>query len=85
MAVLQCKDLPDVASDFISRTGPLRTQLMTAVHLAQCKNCRTYVHGLKITANLVRASLRRPVADEVFQALGLNDPDRKTSFKEPRE
>lgn len=74
-----------MASDYISRDGPTRTRLMVSVHLAQCRNCRTYVQGLKIAMSLARDSLRRPVADEVLHALGLDDPVRKPSPKEPSE
>ena len=59
--------------------------MMMSLHLAQCKNCRTYVHGLKITRSLVSASVRAPVADDLLQTLGLKNPDRDGSFKEPNE
>jgi hypothetical protein len=59
--------------------------MMASLHLAQCKNCRTYVRGLKITRSLISDSLREPVSDELLLALGLKNPDRDGSSKEPSE
>jgi hypothetical protein len=59
--------------------------MMMSLHLAQCKNCRSYVRGLKITRSLISESVREPVTDELLQTLGLKNPDRDGSFKEPSE
>ncbi len=83
--MLSCREIPNIASDYISREGSKRTRLMMSLHLAQCKNCRTYVRGLKITRSLVSDSIRGPVADELLQTLGPKNPDRDGSFKEPNE
>jgi hypothetical protein len=74
-----------MASDYISREGSTRSQMMMSLHLAQCKDCRTYVRGLKVTRSLISESLREPVSDELLEALGLKNPDRDGSFKEPNE
>lgn len=83
--MLRCSEIPDLASDYIGREGSTRTRMMVSLHLAQCKNCRTYVRGLKMTRSLVTQSVREPVSDELLQALGLKSPDRDGSFKEPSE
>ena len=83
--MLSCREIPGIASDYISREGSTRTWMMMSLHLAQCKNCRTYVRGLKITRSLISESVREPVSDELLQALGLKNPDRDGSFKEPSE
>jgi hypothetical protein len=85
MALLICKEIPDVASDYISREGSKRTRLMVAIHVAQCSNCRNYIRGLKISGNLAAESLRGPVPTALLQNLGLDIPDRGGSFKEPNE
>ncbi len=83
--MLSCREIPNIANDYIDREGSTRTRVMVSFHLAQCKNCRTYVRGLKITRSLVSESIRQPVADELLQTLGLKNPDRDGSFKEPNE
>lgn len=59
--------------------------MMMSLHLAQCKNCRSYVRGLKITRRLISESVRGPVTDELLHKLGLKNPDLDGSFKEPNE
>jgi hypothetical protein len=59
--------------------------MIMSLHLAQCKNCRSYVRGLKITRSLISESVREPVTDELLQTLGLKNPVRDGSFKEPSE
>lgn len=83
--MLSCREIPEIASDYINREGSTRTRVMVSLHLAQCKHCRTYVRGLKITRSLVSESVREPVADELLLTLGLKTPDRDGSFKEPNE
>lgn len=83
--MLSCREIPDIASDYISREGSTLTRMMMSLHLAQCKDCRTYVRGLKITRSLISESVREPVTDELLQTLGLKNPDRDGSFKEPGE
>ncbi len=83
--MLSCREITDIASDYINREGSTRTWMMTSLHLAQCKNCRSYVRGLKITRSLISESVREPVTDELLQKLGLTNPDRDGSFKEPNE
>lgn len=83
--MLSCRDIPEIASDYINREGSMRTRMMMSLHLAQCRNCRSYVGGLKITRSLISESVRGPVADELLQTLGLENPDRDGSFKEPNE
>lgn len=63
----------------------MRTRVMVSFHLSQCKNCRTYVRGLKITRSLVSESVRQPVGQDLLNTLGLQHPDRDGSFKEPNE
>jgi predicted anti-sigma-YlaC factor YlaD len=85
MTLFTCREVPDVASDYISREGSKRTRLMVAIHLAQCSNCRTYIRGLKIARSIAAESLRGSVPTALLQNLGLNTPDRGGSFKEPNE
>lgn len=83
--MITCGDVPDIASDYISREGSPRTRLTVAIHLRHCGSCRTYVCGLKIARHIVAERLRSSVRATLYQNLGLNSPDRDGSFKEPSE
>jgi predicted anti-sigma-YlaC factor YlaD len=85
MALLICREIPDVASDYISREGSKRTRLMVAIHVAQCSNCRNYIRGLRIARRIAAESLRGSVPTALLQNLGPSNPDRGGSFKEPTE
>lgn len=54
-----CRDIPGLASDYISREVRLPTRLAISWHMAKCRNCRGYVRGLR---NL------RTLAGQSFQA-----------------
>lgn len=80
-----CRQIPDVASDYIDREGSKGTLVSVALHLATCRACRSYVRGLKTTRSITAMSLAGPVPDALLVTLGLKDPDRDASHKEPNE
>lgn len=83
--MLTCRQVPDIASDYISREGSTRTRLMVAFHLTQCSNCRAYIRSLKTVRSLSAESLRGPVPPALLQTLGLDTRNPAGSFKEPKE
>ncbi|WP_033057009.1 hypothetical protein [Sinorhizobium arboris] len=82
--MLKCREIPDLASDFVSRDGSKRTNFMVALHLLQCRHCRTYVRGMKTVTRLAAASLDDDVPGDLYGKLGLNAPDRNGSAEEPK-
>ncbi|MCG5486527.1 MAG: hypothetical protein KK482_22905 [Sinorhizobium meliloti] len=82
--MLKCREIPDLASDFVSRDGSKRTNLLVALHLLQCRNCRTYVRGMKIVTRLAAASLDDDVPGDLYATLGLTAPDREGPAQEPK-
>jgi anti-sigma factor RsiW len=78
--VLSCRDIPRLADAAIDRDGPVRDRIAVAFHLRLCRDCRTYVAGLRQTRRLVAASLRGPapealVADLVSRVAGRSPDD----------
>lgn len=74
--MLTCREIPDLASDYIDREGTARSRMMVKVHLAMCSRCRDYVRGLKIARNMTAESLKGSVSPDLLNTLGLKDPDR---------
>lgn len=83
--MLICREIPELASDYIDREGSAKNRMMMTVHLMMCGRCRDYVRGLKIARSVTEESLRGPVSSGLLNALGLKDLDRRGSFKEPNE
>ncbi|VTZ63616.1 zf-HC2 domain-containing protein [Sinorhizobium medicae] len=81
--MLKCREIPDLASDYISRDGSKRTNLQVALHLLACSNCRTYVRGMRIATRLASTSLQNDVPGDLYEKLGLNAPDRDGPAEEP--
>lgn len=82
--MLKCREIPALASDFISREGSLRTNLAVALHLLQCKYCRRYVRGMKVATGIAAASLRDDIPSDLYERLGLEAPGREGSPEEPK-
>jgi anti-sigma factor RsiW len=67
--VLSCRDIPRLADAAIDRDGPVRDRIAVAVHLGLCRDCRTYVAGLRQTRRLVAASVRGPAPEALVASL----------------
>jgi predicted anti-sigma-YlaC factor YlaD len=57
--MVTCRDVPAIADLALDPDGPRRQRLALYLHLATCRNCRTYVRGLSATRRLVGEALRR--------------------------
>jgi anti-sigma factor RsiW len=56
--MIRCRDVPDLADLALDGDGPVRQRVSLAMHLAGCRDCRTYVRGLAATRRLVAAAVR---------------------------
>jgi anti-sigma factor ChrR (cupin superfamily) len=79
---LKCRDIPDKASNYIDREGPVRDIFGVALHLSICPHCRTYVRGLRAVRKFATASLRAEVPSSLKAALGIGDSNSDTSEKD---
>ncbi|WP_139315127.1 anti-sigma factor family protein [Mongoliimonas terrestris] len=80
----KCRDIPEVASAYIDGEMPISGRLAVAGHLTICRECRTYVQGLRTTRHLVATSFRAEVPATVAAALGLTDEDPQPLGKDRR-
>ena len=49
-----CRDVSELATDYMERALPLRESLGMRFHLSRCVNCRTYIQQLQKTIALLR-------------------------------
>lgn len=49
-----CRDVSELATDYMERTLPLRDSLGMRFHLSRCVACRTYMKQLHKTVALLR-------------------------------
>ncbi|MBE0487233.1 zf-HC2 domain-containing protein [Marinobacter sp.] len=63
--MLMCRDLAEIASDYIDGELNRRQSLTVKMHLMMCKDCRTFIGNLRASSNLLSVhSASRP--DEQF-------------------
>jgi hypothetical protein len=58
--VLKCRDVSELATDYMERALPWRQWLGVRLHLLLCDMCRAYIDQLRKTAALLRG---RPLAE----------------------
>ncbi|MDX1558980.1 MAG: zf-HC2 domain-containing protein [Marinobacter sp.] len=53
--MLMCRDLAEIASDYIDGKLNGRQNLSVKMHLMMCKDCRTFIGNLRASSNLLSA------------------------------
>lgn len=53
--MLMCRDLAEIASDYIDGELNRRQNLTVKMHLMMCKDCRTFIGNLRASSNLLSA------------------------------
>lgn len=53
--MLMCRDLAEIASDYIDGELNGRQNLSVKMHLMMCKDCRTFIGNLRASSNLLSA------------------------------
>jgi anti-sigma factor RsiW len=67
--VLRCRDIPELASDYLDHQLPVRRRLAMRLHLFICVNCRVYLSQLRQTVGLLHRLPQRPPAPETEDAV----------------
>ena len=63
--MLMCRELAEIASDYIDGELNGRQNLSVKMHLMMCKDCRTFIGNLRASSNLLSA-YSSGKADEEF-------------------
>jgi predicted anti-sigma-YlaC factor YlaD len=76
--MLVCRDVTELASDYLDHTLPVRRRLAVGLHLLRCEACRRYIDQLRKTVRLLaRGRLGTPtreLEDWVIAAAGQVPP-----------
>lgn len=53
--MLKCRDIEQMASDYLNQDLSFRQKMAFRMHLFLCHNCRHYIHQLKTTISSIQA------------------------------
>mgnify|MGYP001086581756 CR=1 FL=1 len=75
--MLMCRDLAEIASDYIDGELNVQKNLSVKMHLMMCKDCRSFIGNLRASTELLRAhssgnpdeELMRRIDERVKEAL----------------
>ncbi len=74
--MLSCEQLIEFLSDYVEGRLPLTQRAAFELHLALCRDCRSYLHNFKATIEATRAAFADPtsavpesVPEELVQAI----------------
>jgi predicted anti-sigma-YlaC factor YlaD len=63
--VLKCREVTELATDYMEQALPPRAWLAMRLHLALCSMCRTYLDQLRKTKRLLGRLVPPPAPPEV--------------------
>ena len=80
--MLMCRDLAEIASDYIDGELNGRQNLSVKMHLMMCKDCRTFIGNLRASTELLQAhsaglpdeELLRRIDERISEALKTRRP-----------
>jgi len=72
--VLKCREVSELATDYMERALPWRLWLGVRLHLYLCSMCRAYLDQMRKTALLLRGQPLPPPPAEVEERLTARPP-----------
>ena len=67
--MLSCKELTELATDYLEKDLPWRERLRVQVHLSMCRHCRRYLDQMRMVIALLRGLPREPVPPNLLEKL----------------
>jgi predicted anti-sigma-YlaC factor YlaD len=67
--MLTCRELTELATDYLERDLPWRKRLLVQVHLWMCIHCRRYLDQVRKVIQLLQRLPRDPVPPELLEKL----------------
>ncbi|ERS86555.1 transcriptional regulator [Marinobacter sp. C1S70] len=64
-----CRDLAEIAGDYIDGELSGRQNLSVKMHLMMCKDCRTFIGNLRASSELMRAHSSGKADDEFIRRI----------------
>ncbi len=62
--MLKCREVAELANDYIDKELPWHKTMAMGFHLAMCKHCSGFVHKLRLVINLVNEQPPETLSDE---------------------
>ena len=82
--MLTCKDITNLASDYIDKNLPPFAKMKVKLHLFMCHRCRNFINQLNMTVNALK-NLKTPLPDDSFvekKATELSEISKKIKSEE---
>ncbi|WP_323750080.1 zf-HC2 domain-containing protein [Marinobacter sp.] len=67
--MLMCKDLAEIASDYIDGELTKRQNLAVRMHLMMCRHCRSFIGNLRASTDLIQAHSSVEPDDELIRRI----------------
>ncbi len=67
--MLSCKELTELATDYLEKDLAWRERLRVQLHLWMCRHCRTYMEQLRKVIGLLRRLPTEPVPPKSLETL----------------
>ena len=67
--MLSCKELTELATDYLEKDLPWRERLRVQVHLWMCRYCRSYLDQMRKVVALLRRLPKEPVPPNLLEKL----------------
>ncbi len=67
--MLSCKELTEIATDYLEQDLPWRKRLSVRVHLWMCRHCRRYLDQMRTVIELLRRLPKEPVPPKLLETL----------------
>jgi predicted anti-sigma-YlaC factor YlaD len=67
--MLTCRELTEIATDYLEKDLPWRERLAVHVHLWMCRHCRRYLDQMRKVIALLQRLPREPVPPNLVEEL----------------
>lgn len=87
--MLMCRDLAEIASDYIDGELPVLQKMSVRMHLMMCRHCRTFIGNLRASTDLLQAHSSGQPNEELIRridervAKALKDGPRNPTNRDP--
>lgn len=67
--MLKCREVAELANDYIDKQLPWHTTMAIGLHLSMCRHCSGFVNKLRLVVKLVKEQPDEPVSDSMAEEI----------------
>jgi predicted anti-sigma-YlaC factor YlaD len=67
--MLSCKEITELATDYLDKDLPWRKRLQVRAHLWMCAHCRRYMEQMRMVVELMRRLPAEPLPPQLLDKL----------------